>query len=251
MSGTPAAPVPSGPGQRSRLAAVYGGSAAQHRSLLASPFARWFAAVVHLPRLPGAALDHYDGLVIPERLHHGLLEAAGPTVRRLLDHGGLVVAFSGGDPLPSWLPGVTWQHRPTNFWWWRQPGAPPPVVAADPGHDLWAQLCLADATWHIHGVLRPAPGVDTVLATPAGEPVLTVDRVSTPGTIVAACLDPLSHYGAYFMPACERFLAGFLPWAAAEAERLRRGRPRTPPGTTRLPPGDPPPGGPAPESAPG
>jgi hypothetical protein len=42
--------------------------------------------------------------------------------------------------------------------------------------------------------------------------MMYVDRHSTRGTLVVATLDPLSHYGAYFMPAAERFLDGFMAW---------------------------------------
>ena len=44
--------------------------------------------------------------------------------------------------------------------------------------------------------------------------MLYVDEVSTPGTLVVTTLDPMSHFGSYFMPATERFLDGFLPWLA-------------------------------------
>ncbi len=40
------------------------------------------------------------------------------------------------------------------------------------------------------------------------------DRISTAGTIIVSTLDPISHYGGYFMPATGRFLDGFLPWVA-------------------------------------
>jgi hypothetical protein len=34
--------------------------------------------------------------------------------------------------------------------------------------------------------------------------------------MLITCLDPISHFGSYFMPATERFLDGFLPWVSAE-----------------------------------
>ncbi|NMM88161.1 hypothetical protein B2J88_28025 [Rhodococcus sp. SRB_17] len=37
------------------------------------------------------------------------------------------------------------------------------------------------------------------------------DKVSTQGTVAVATLDPMSHFGAYFMPAIERFLNGSVP----------------------------------------
>ena len=49
-----------------------------------------------------------------------------------------------------------------------------------------------------------------------GGVVLYIDRVSTRGTLLVTCLDPIAHFGSYFMPATERFLDGFLPWVRAE-----------------------------------
>jgi len=34
------------------------------------------------------------------------------------------------------------------------------------------------------------------------------------GAAAVSTLDPMSHYGSHVMPATERFLDGFLPWAA-------------------------------------
>jgi len=77
---------------------------------------------------------------------------------------------------------------------------------------LFERLSLADMTWHIHGIFDPPDGAETVLTAPDGSAVLYVDRVSTPGTLLVTSLDPLWHFGSYFMPATERFLDGFLPW---------------------------------------
>ena len=147
-------------------------------------------------------------------MHHGLLEAGARRVLDLLDAGGTVIAFSGGEPLPEFLPGVRWEHQPTNFWWWLEPGAELGLRTPDPDHPLFRHLGLGDCTWHYHGVLHPPEGAEVLVELPTGEALLYVDRVSTPGTLVVATLDPISHYGSYFMPATERFLDGFLPWAA-------------------------------------
>ena len=63
-------------------------------------------------------------------------------------------------------------------------------------------------------MLHPPEGAEVLVELPTGEALLYVDRVTTAGTLVVATLDPISHYGSYFMPATERFLDGFLPWAA-------------------------------------
>lgn len=201
-----------------RLAALYGGSAAHHRALTEPKYARWLAGTVYLPELAGADLDAYDGIIVPERLHAGKLAAGRHRLLEVLDRRGTVVVFGeqsvyGSQPA-AWLPGIDWEHRPTNFWWWLEPGAASPLVAHHPDHDLWHHLCLPAVTWHHHGVFRPPAGAVTLISAADGGAVLYIDQVSTPGTLVVAALDPMSHYGSYFMPATEHFLDGFLPWLA-------------------------------------
>ncbi|HET9442584.1 MAG TPA: hypothetical protein VFO65_04630 [Acidimicrobiales bacterium] len=202
-----------------RMAAVYGGSSAHHRALHEPKYARWLAGTVYLPDLPGADLSGYDGLIVPERLHAGRQQASRPRLLEVLGRGGTVVLFGDqtvyADQPRGWLPGVDWQHRPTNYWWWRQPGADSGLRPHHPAHPLWRHLTLEDATWHQHGVFHPPPGAEVLISTDDGGAVLYVDRHSTPGTLVVTSLDPMSHFGSYFMPATERFLDGFLPWLAA------------------------------------
>ncbi|MHA6782595.1 hypothetical protein ACVGOW_16620 [Pseudonocardia saturnea] len=212
-------PAPGGRG----VAAVYGGSAAHHRALTRPEYARHLdGGLVYLPELANTDLTGLDALVVPERMHRGLLTAGAGRIRELLDAGGTVVAFSGGEPLPEFLPGVAWQHRPTDFWWWLEQGADPGLWSPSPDHALFDHLSLRDCTWHHHGVLDPPDGAQTLVALPGGEALLYVDRVSTAGTLVVSTLDPLSHYGGHFMPATERFLDGFLPWLARTTQRAAR-----------------------------
>jgi hypothetical protein len=225
----PSAPAPGAPATRTSLpahgdglAAVYGGSAPHHRALTTPKYARHLGGGLrYLPDLAGADLTDLDGLIVPERLHRDLLHAAAGPISDLLDAGGTVIAFAGGEPLPEFLPGVRWEHRPTNFWWWLEPGADLGLRTPDPEHPLFDHLTLRECTWHYHGVLAPPDGAEVLVTLPTGEALLYVDRVSTPGTLVVATLDPMSHYGSHFMPATERFLDGFLPWAAEDATRTR------------------------------
>jgi hypothetical protein len=204
------------------LAAVYGGSAPHYRALTTDKYARHITGGLrYLPDLAKADLTGLDGLIVPERLHHDLLHAAAGTVRDLLDAGGTVIAFAGGEPVPEFLPGITWEHRPTNFWWWLEPGADMGLRTPVPDHPLFDHLTVRDCTWHYHGVLTPPEGAQALVTLPTGEALLYVDQVSTPGTLVVATLDPMHHFGSHFMPATERFLDGFLPWAAATAAQRR------------------------------
>ncbi len=202
------------------FAAVYGGSSAQLRALTHPAYARHLGAgVVPLIELAGADLSGVDGLIVPERLHRGLLTAAADTILGVLDAGGCVAAFAGGEPVPEFLPGVRWEHRPTNFWWWLGEGSALDLRTPEPGHPLFERLSLRDCTWHYHGVLDPPPGAQVLVTLASGEALLYLDEVSTPGTLVVSTLDPLSHFGGYFMPATQRFLDGFLPWLTSTVRR--------------------------------
>jgi hypothetical protein len=226
-AGTGAAPqVASLPEPRgSGLAAVYGGSAQHHRALTRPEYARHLTGgLLYLPDLAGTDLSGYDGVILPERMHRGLLTAAADRVLGLLDAGGTVIAFAGGEPPPEFLPGVSFEHRPTNFWWWLEPGADLGLHSPSPEHSLFDHLTLRDCTWHHHGVLDPPAGAQVLVALPSGEALLYVDEVSTAGTLVVAALDPMSHYGSHFMPATERFLNGFLPWAERATASARSAR---------------------------
>lgn len=214
--------VPSG--ARPAIAVVYGGTAPHHRTLTTPKYADHLpAGLLYLPELAETDLRSLDALVVPERLHRGLLEAAAPRILELLDAGGSVVVFAGGEPVPEFLPGVWWEHRPTNYWWWLEPGAELGVRTPCPHHPLFGHLSLADCTWHYHGILTPPAGAETVLAVDGDGALLYVDRVSTRGTLIVSTLDPISHFGAYFMPATERFLDGFLPWLAADVAATSAG----------------------------
>jgi hypothetical protein len=203
------------------LAAVYGGGAAHHRALTVAKYARHLTGgLIYLPDLATTDLTGLDGLILPERMHRGKLIEAAPRILELLDAGGTVVAFAGGEPIPEFLPGVRWEHRPTNYWWWLDPGSRLELGSPSPDHELFAHLTLGDCTWHYHGALDPPPGAEVLVTLPSGEALLYVDRMSSPGTLVVATLDPLHHFGSHFMPATERFLDGFLPWLGQAVQRV-------------------------------
>ncbi|MGQ0631054.1 MAG: hypothetical protein ACT4P1_08415 [Sporichthyaceae bacterium] len=217
--GTPAGRG-AGPGTGSGrgLAAIYGGSAQHNRALTMPKYARHLTGgLLYLPELADTDLIGYDAVIIPERIHRGLLSAAAGRLLDMLDAGGTVVSFAGGEPVPEFLPGVRFSPRPTNYWWWLDPDASLGLHSPTPEHALFDHLSLRDCSWHYHGVLTPPEGAQSLVALPGGESLLYVDQVSTPGTLIVTTLDPLTHYGAHFMAATERFLDGFLPWLSATA----------------------------------
>ncbi len=197
-----------------RLGVVYGGASYHHRALNHPKYRRFFSQQIYLLELPQADLSHLDGLLIPERIHQKQLLVAQPQLEAFLMCGKTILAF-GEQPVP-WLPGVRWEHRPTNYWWWRESGGRSGLVAARPEHGLFRHLTVSDATWHYHGVFRPPEGAEILIEVEGGGSVLYLDRVSAPGTLLLTTLDPFYHFGSYFMPATERFLDGFLPWVMCE-----------------------------------
>lgn len=62
---------------------------------------------------------------------------------------------------------------------------------------------------HVHW---PPEGATVLVSTADGGAVLYIDEITTPGRLVMTTLDPMWHFGSYFMPATERFLARFFPW---------------------------------------
>lgn len=203
-----------------RLGAIYNGSSAHHRAIHEPKYARWLAGSVYLPDLPDADLGEFDGLLLPERSHRELLERARPNLLRFLERGGTLVIFGDqsvyGPQPKGWLPGIDWVDGAVNYWWWRQPKPESGLTGHLPDHSLWRYLDLAAATWHQHGGFRAPPGAEVLVTNRDELAILYVDRQSTPGTLVVTSLDPMYHYGSYFMPATERFLDGFLPWLVTE-----------------------------------
>lgn len=193
-----------------RLAALYGGSAPQHRTLYESDYSRYFDEVVYLPELAETNLDSFDGLFVPSRLHIERRNEHGDRLRAFLDGGGDVITL-GQQPDP-WLPEVEWAFRPTNFWWWLDPDGDSGLRFPRPDHPFFEAVPPADCTWHFHGSFDPPDGADVLITDDEGGAVLYIDEETWAGRTIVSTLDPTYHFGSYFMPATDRFLSGLLPW---------------------------------------
>jgi hypothetical protein len=193
-----------------RLAALYGGSAPQRRTLVDSRFAGFFDEVIYLGDLETTALTPFDGLVVPSRLHIDRRNAHGDQLRSFLDAGGSVVTF-GQQPDP-WLPEVEWTHCPTNFWWWLEPDGDSGLRVTQPEHPFFEYVDPEDCEWHFHGSFDPPQDATALIQDDEGGAILYIDEDSWNGQTVVTTLDPTYHFGSYFMPATEQFLSGILPW---------------------------------------
>lgn len=192
------------------LAALYGGSAPHHRTVLDSEYAGFFDDVIHLLDLGQTDLTPFEGLFIPSRLHIEQRNAHGGKLRAFLEEGGTVVTF-GQQPDP-WLPEVSWTHRPTNFWWWLDPDGDSGLRFPRTDHAFFEHVPPDDCVWHFHGSFDPPDGAEVLITDDEGGAVLYIDTETWAGRTVVTTLDPTYHFGSHFMPATDRFLSGFLPW---------------------------------------
>lgn len=197
-----------------RIGIVHGG-ASYHLVTLADPrVADRCQRQLYLPRLDPDQLTGLDAVIVADRLHPGLLRARASALLAFAEAGGTLVVLGEVDA-HTWLPGLDWSPRPTNFWWWLT-GEDLGVRSRHPEHPLWEHLGRRAVTWHYHGLLAPPPSA-TALAVveenghDAGA-VLYDDQASTAGRILVTTLDPTYHHGSNFMPGATEFLYGLLDW---------------------------------------
>lgn len=198
-----------------RRAILDGGTYYQAESLHGARYRNRFGTVLYAPDLTAEQLAGVELLIVPDRTAPAILRAKRPLLLELLHRGGTLVVFAETDA-PAWLPRVSWQFSPVNFWWWRQNEPPPPAELAAPGHSLFRYLTLSDCVWHHHGSLAAPPGATPLVTLGSGEDapcLMYEDRVSSAGRLILSTLDPFYHHGSHFMPATTRFLDGFARWA--------------------------------------
>jgi hypothetical protein len=95
---------------------------------------------------------------------------------------GTVVSFE--EVNRPWLPRAEWSHRKVDV---------DGLALSD--HPIVAGLTPEDVRWHAHGVFRPYPEADVLIADGNGDAVLYLDERSFTGRILAGTLDPDCHAG--------------------------------------------------------
>jgi hypothetical protein len=205
-----------------RIGLLHGG-ASYHLTTLADPVVTAHVTdPLYLPELDRpdtlATVEDLNTLIVCDRLHPRLLHQHARTLRGVPERGATLLVL-GEVAAHTWLPGLDWTPRPTNFWWWRT-GEDPGIRPHTPEHPIWAHLGADDVIWHFHGLLHPSPGVTPLVSVDedgahAGL-ILYEDRVSTPGRIIVTTMDPVHHHGSNFMPAATRLLHGLLRYLAEQ-----------------------------------
>lgn len=209
------------------LAVLDGGTFYHHATIHGPRYRELFDRVIYMRELVPADLDDVGLLLVPDRINPDLLRAQSDIFTGFLARG-LTLVVLGENQVETWLPGIAWSPRPTNFWWWLEKDAVPEQRLVAPDHELFAAVPFNDTVWHYHGVLTPPAGARTLIDVPPdaqgsdqGGALLYDDRTSFPGRAIVATLDPFYHHGSNFMPATTRFLDGFLPWARQVATEAR------------------------------
>ncbi len=207
------------------LAILDGGTFYHHAAIHGGRYRELFDRTIYAPELTSDALAGVTFLIVPDRINPNVLRAKRDTLIDFTKAGHTLVVF-GENCADTWLPGVTWTARPTNFWWWLDKEARPPNRLLAPDHELFQAVPFEDTIWHFHGVLTPPAGARVLIDVPAdpegrdsGGALLYEDRITLPGRMLVSTLDPFYHHGSNFMPAATKLLDGFLPWAREKANR--------------------------------
>jgi len=196
-----------------RIAALYTGISHQHRSWNVPKYRQYISEILYIPDMTAHSLDGFDVVLVPSRMHAGLMRTVKPWLYAFAARGGIVVVFW---PQPGEVvPGQRHEHRPTNFWWWLDKDATSGLALDKPDHPMFDYLTLEDCTWHQHGIFHPDPATsETLISIENDGPIFYIDKPASGGVWIVMSLDPEYHYGSYFMPATERFLDGFFPYIA-------------------------------------
>lgn len=214
------------PRRMPRIGVLHTGSGYQLSALADPALQPLQLTSVYLPDATAADIEQFDVLVVADREHPDLLRARAKDILGVADRGGVLVVF-GENAAHTWLPGVTWEARPTNFWWWRT-GEDHGMRMRHPEDAVWAHFTQRAMIWHHHGIFQPPAGaVPLVVVEEDGVEVgatTYIDRVSTPGEIFVTTMDPVFHHGAGFMPGATQLLYQTLRWAEDRAvARMRQG----------------------------
>lgn len=198
-----------------RIGIAHTGTGSQLTAIADPAFAPYRARSVYLPDLEPGGIDDLDVLVVADRCHPGLLREHAAELRAVAERGGVLVVM-GENNAHTWLPGVRWEPRPTNFWWWRT-GEDHGMRLRAASHPFWAHFDEKAMIWHQHGVFELPDGAValSVLEEQGADAgaITYLDEASTPGVVLVTSLDPFFHHGAAFMPGATQFLYQTMRWA--------------------------------------
>lgn len=193
------------------IAIVNSGACFQLECIEGPRYRDYFDTAIRPEELTLESLASHDVLIVPCHTPVHRISPRRQVLLDFLDRGGTIFA-SGRSKNEQWLPNVSFDPCPTNFWWWLTPGETLGTAIAKPEHSLFGYLDLKAITWHLHGFYDVPEGAEVLATGPENRPILYIDDVTTRGRMIITTLDPFSHHGRHFMPSATRFLDGLLPW---------------------------------------
>lgn len=202
-----------------KIALLHTGSGYQLQTIADPALVPYQIEFVYLPDLKPGGLGGFDVVFVADRGHPGLLMTHAEDILGVAERGGVLVIF-GENSAHEWVPGISWESRPTNFWWWRT-GEDHEMRKRNLDDPAWAHFTDRAMIWHNHGIFQPPSGAVALVAVEeegddAGATTY-IDRVSTPGEMFVTTMDPVFHHGAGFMPGATQLLYQTLRWAEDRA----------------------------------
>ncbi|MDF0528783.1 hypothetical protein P0W64_07515 [Tsukamurella sp. 8F] len=195
---------------------IHGGSHAQLATLADPALAPYRIRPLHVRTSAVTEIDDAEVVIVADRLRPDLLERWTDALLACLGDDRTLIVY-GENNVGDWIPGVTEQRRPTDFWWWRT-GEDSRIRPAAPEHPAWHYFSERAVVWHYHGVLTSPPGALSLvdLHTPEGTvdgSILTLDDANHHGRLLITTMDPIYHHGSGFMPGATQLLYSSLHWA--------------------------------------
>lgn len=161
-------------------------------------------------------LRRADVLIVADRQRRDLLLDAAPLILSAHD-GGADLVVLGENHVGDWLPGVTHESRPTNFWWWRT-GEDSRIRPVAPGHPARRIFSPRATVWHYHGVVHggctATSLVDLLTSEGTCDGSLLLLDESRPARLLVSTMDPFYHHGSGFMPGATQLLHAVFQWAS-------------------------------------
>lgn len=205
-----------------RIGYAHTGTSSQLTTLADPALRPYGLRELYLPDAEPTDLVDLDAVIVADRSHLELLAGFADAFLAVAERGGTVVVF-GENAAHTWLPGITWEGRPTNFWWWRT-GEDHGMRRRSLDHPVWEFFSEPSTIWHHHGFFTPPAGATALVAIEEdGVEVgatTYLDEVTTPGAILVTTMDPCFHHGAAFMPGATQLLYSAVRWVDAR-ERAR------------------------------
>lgn len=164
-----------------------------------------------------ASFDQYKAIIIPVVTDEEFLYLHKGKISDYLNHGGIVVSFA--QIFRPWLPGNTL---------WRRSGQSikERFIQANPDHPLFKGVTEYDMNYRrgvkgffSRGYFIPPAGAETALRDNQGKCVVYIDRMTTPGTILAGAGTDLLGYGLGQTTTARRIGVQLIDWIERESKK--------------------------------